>query len=187
MLRVAIWRDATERIFSSYRDKLTCRQSSIVARQAFLDETYRFFLESMMKLARLPAFDQARRPCISIDEFGDLIDALRKLIEAGEIQMEEIEEHFRPSRFYYTHIKYDVILETVKLNDAVKVAPIAERLKSPRSTASASASASAANMEYINLGPSKLRKRPQMNDSTAKKFALYAALSENVPPHLSHR
>lgn len=118
-LRVAVWREPTERLVSAWKSKFAC--GNVYG----TDESDRLrFVPQLRKLAGVEG-----GTCMSIGEFSECVERVREKIGRREVGLLDVNAHIRPLDYLWGEVVYDLIVKVDDLSKKGKLWDVGKRLK----------------------------------------------------------
>lgn len=122
-LRVAVQRDPYERLISCFKSKFACKADEFgTDLRERSEKAYH-----LRKVADLPTEQQL--PCMNISTFAATLHLARARLRAkGDVDLRNLDKHYRPQRYFPHVISYDLVLNVHELCEEAKMRPLWRRL-----------------------------------------------------------
>lgn len=122
ILRVAIQRQPYDRLLSAYKSKYTCEAARFHTHVPNRDK----IVPRLREQLQLPS----AKSCMTVSEFAHVLDVARENVgrtDGFPTQFYYLDNHIRPTRYFFDRVDYDIVLDVADLSDERKMHAVLKR------------------------------------------------------------
>lgn len=123
-IRLAVQRDPYERLISCFKSKFSCfpevHHTNVRNRKVIVPR--------LRKEAGILGGVFRHEECMNVSEFGEALILARDRLKATDPHLRTLDRHYRPQRYYFDEIEYDVVWDTHDLKNSTLLQPLLERM-----------------------------------------------------------